>query len=72
VTGAELALAASLDASLPVPVRMLALGRFQAVVRQLALVARRADEVPEKPQREKVEPVKRTGTDPRVLMMAVK
>ena len=77
VTIGETALALSLDPSLAAHVRMNAAGRFQAIVRQLALVARKADEQPgDKPERPHVErrpePVQRTGTDPRRMLMAVK
>jgi hypothetical protein len=54
--------------------RMNAMGRFQAIVKQLALVARLAEDEkpkePEKPERPIV--VRRSGIDPRNVLQAVK
>lgn len=78
VTLAEQALAMSLDPNTPANVRMTAAGRFQAIVRQLALVARGAESAA--PQGEaqpapvvetpRPEPVRRA--DPRTLMLVAK
>jgi len=73
VTLAETALAMSLDPSMAAHVRMGAAGRFQAIVRQLALVARKADEqAPKDEPRAPVVVARRSGADPRALLMAVK
>lgn len=85
VTIAETALALSLDRNVAAHVRMTAAGRFQAIVRQLALVARAADKdaAPEKsPAPSTPEParaargperiIRRPGGDPRKLLMAIK
>ena len=82
VSLAELALALSLDATIAAHVRMTAAGRFQAVVRQLALVARGAESehqapassqpaAAEAPSR-KNPMVRRPAGDPRKLLMVVK
>lgn len=71
---AEQALTLSLDPNVPANTRITAAGRFQAIVRQLALVARGEDKpgavtppAPEAPPRP--EPVQRV--DPRRLLMVV-
>lgn len=79
VTIGEQALALSLNAGVSAQVRMTAAGRFQAIVRQLALVARRATEQP--PATEASAPaadttpkknpaVRRPAGDPRLLLVA--
>lgn len=75
VTLAESALALALDPSTAPHVRMTAAGRFQAIVRQLALVARVADV--QTPGLRTAEPltlveVPTVRVDPRRLLMAVK
>jgi len=76
VTLAESALLLSRDPGAAAPVRLVAAGRFQALVKQLALVARNADAVPEPKPAE--EPQKRqlirvvtrsSGADPRAALM---
>jgi hypothetical protein len=70
-----LALETAHDVNLKANVRMTAAGRFQAIVKQLALTSRGAEAAPvepEKPEPQRYEPVQRTGTDPRKLLMAVK
>lgn len=73
VTIAESALAMSLDVTATPQVRLQAAGRFQAVVKQLALVARASDAQEGKPDT----PVRRvlphrSGGDPRAVLVAVK
>jgi hypothetical protein len=69
---AALTLAATGGAS----VRLQAMGRFQAIVRQLALVARQTGaEAPTpaaEPERKKNPVAQRSGGDPRAVLMAVK
>jgi len=80
VTLAADALEMSKKATVPPQVRLAAAGRFQALVRQLALVARRADKVPtDAPapaavaaESKKHPPVKRPAGDPRRFLTAVK
>lgn len=68
VTLAEVALGKALDPLLPISAQLSAAGRFQAIVKQLALVARvAADTKPEEPKRKTAAPV-RTGTDPRGIL----
>lgn len=84
---AQSALSLSLDSAVPAGTRMTAAGRFQALVRQLALVARVKDE--DRPSEDVAEPapvveaevpkrapgrviVQRTQVDPRTLLVAVK
>jgi plasmid maintenance system antidote protein VapI len=74
---AETALRLSLDLKLTAAVRMTAAGRFQALVKQLALIARKVPEVPIGPPAAIEEPKKpvvpRVRTfDPRTHLMAVK
>jgi transposase len=77
VAMAEAAKLKALDEGIGVSARLQAMGRFQALVRQLALVTRKRDQEPtpaapppEEPKKRVVE--RRTGTDPRVLLMPVK
>lgn len=77
VTLAEAALSVSLSLTVSPQVRMTASGRFQSLVRQLALVARGAEktpDVPQKPQAPVVAPraLRKPGLDPRMHLMAVK
>lgn len=73
------ALEMSRDKKVPPHVRMTAAGRFQAIVRQLALVTRRAQEQPATPEApaneadtpKKNPPVARPAGDPRLRLMAV-
>lgn len=73
VTIGEAALGMALDPSLAAHVRMTAAGRFQAILRQLALVARRADVESERPVKPepKPEPVMPRRVDPRKVLMTV-
>jgi hypothetical protein len=71
---AEAELRKAFDPSVSPGVRSTAAGRFQALVRQLAL-ARNAPEVSvptEPPKRQTFQPQKRSGRDPRALLTAVK
>lgn len=79
VTLAEAALGVSSDFTVAAHVRMAASGRFQAIVRQLALVARsvkaeqeKAADTPEPAQRQKNPVIRRSSVDPRRILMAVK
>jgi hypothetical protein len=78
VTLAESALGRALDPLEPSSVRLSAMGRFQALVKQLALVARAADlpatapnaaEAPARPTRHLP---RRSSVDPRAVLVAVK
>lgn len=80
VTLAETALTMSTDPTAPAHVRMNAAGRFQAIVRQLALDTRGAasqqptgDTPPPEapPERHRNPPVRRPSGDPRGILMAV-
>lgn len=75
VTLAEGALAVSLDLTVTPQVRMTASGRFQSLVRQLALVARGAEKVPDVPNTAPAAVAPRAlrpvGADPRVRLMSV-
>lgn len=68
VTLAEAALLVARDPNTMAQLRLQAMGRYQAIVKQLALVARAADAKPEAPKRKTFEPPKRTGTDPRGIL----
>lgn len=76
----EQALTVSLDLTVPAHIRMTASGRFQAIVRQLALVTRGEEKPADKPQPAESEteaprknpPIDRPPGDPRRLLMAVK
>ena len=70
---AEQALRVAHNLEEPASVRMTATGRFQALVKQLVLTMR-SELAAEGPpaEAERPEPVKRTGTDPRAILMAVK
>jgi hypothetical protein len=74
VTLAESALRVSLDPLQPMPVRLSAMGRYQAIVKQLSLVARAADVpgTPEAPKREVRAVRARPSVDPRNVLKAVK
>jgi excisionase family DNA binding protein len=72
VTLAESALLVARDPGTPAQLRLQAMGRYQAIVKQLALVARAADaKQPEVPKRKTFEPPTRTGTDPRGILMGL-
>lgn len=61
------------DPGTPAALRLQAMGRFQAIVKQLSLVARAADaKQPEVPKRKVFQPPARTGTDPRGILTEVK
>ena len=69
---AQRALELSLDPTVAPPVQLNAAGRFQAIVRQLALVTRPADAAPQ-PASISRAPVQRTArADPRALLLVVK
>lgn len=71
---AESALLVARDPNTPGSLRLQAMGRFQALVKQLALVARVADAKPERdeaPKRKTFEAPRRTGTDPRGILSGV-
>lgn len=71
VTLAEAALTTARDPGASVTLRLGAMGRFQALVKQLALVARTEESV--KPEPKPAAPARAVRTsDPRLLMMAVK
>jgi hypothetical protein len=74
VVMAETALRRALDPLQPASVQLSAMGRFQAIVKQLALVARKAAEAaPEEPKaKPQARPMRRPGADPRNLLQAVK
>ena len=75
VTLAETALGLALDPLRPEPVRLGAMTRFQALVKQLALVARAADvpAVPDAPpSRPSRQMPRRQAGDPRALLSMVK
>lgn len=80
VTLGEEALRLSLNLTVAPHVRMTAAGRFQAIVRQLALVTRgdrqpaqpETPAVPSAPEKPVRQVVRRSGGDPRKLLMAVK
>ncbi len=79
VTLAEAALTVSRDLTVPPQIRLTAAGRFQALVRQLSLVARRADKKtpgetapPAAEESKKNPPVRRPTGDPRRFLQAVK
>ena len=71
---AVIALCLSKDRSIGPQARMTATGRFQAVVKQLRLVARTETStvVPEAAKRKTFDLPRRSGTDPRMLLVAVK
>lgn len=71
VTLAEAALTTARDPGVPAPLRLSAMGRFQALVKQLALVARASEEAPQKPEPQVPARAART-MDPRIHLMAVK
>jgi excisionase family DNA binding protein len=72
VSLAEDALLVARDPATPAQLRLQAMGRYQGIVKQLALVARAADEQkPEVPKRKTFQPPKRTGTDPRGILSEV-
>lgn len=74
VTMAETTLLVIRDPAADADLRLKAMGRFQALVKQLALVARVSVEKPsETPSRRPVNPtVRRPSVDPRSLLTAVK
>lgn len=75
VTLAEAALTTALDTNEKATVRMLATGKFQSVIRQLALTSRTAHSEPATPTEPRPttrEPRAATGTDPRRVLMAIK
>jgi len=75
VTLAESALGTSLDPLQPMSVRLSAMARYQALVKQLALVARAAEApgAPEAPKRDAPRTIRSRPTiDPRNLLTAVK
>jgi transposase-like protein len=74
VTCAQQALEVSYNMAETPTTRMNAMGRFQAIVKQLALVARLAeDEQPKEPEKPVRRPfVPRSGIDPRNVLQAVK
>lgn len=74
VTVAESALALTVDGNVTPQLRLQAAGRFQAVVKQLALVARAADaksDAPEEPKRKTFTAPRRSGVDPRGILSGV-
>lgn len=73
VTLAESTLLVAKDPLTPASLRLQAMGRYQALVKQLSLVARAADAKPtEAPKRKTFRPPARTGTDPRGILTGVK
>lgn len=73
VTLAQRALELSLDPTVALPVQLHAAGRFQAIVRQLALVTRLGEATTSAPPAPVRPPVPRTDrADPRTLLMVVK
>lgn len=68
---AETALTTARNPNIAAPLRLSAMGRFQALVKQLALVARAGEEAPAKPEPPAPARAART-TDPRIHLMAVK
>ena len=76
VTMAEATLLLTRDPGVSPPLRLQAMARFQGIVKQLALVARRADsadgKIPaEDHKKAAFRVVRRTGVDPRRALMAV-
>ena len=69
---ADDALRLSKQVEAPAIVRLSAMGRFAALVRQLNLEAKRTDAVVNSPRNVQAPAVRRTGTDPRAILMAVK
>jgi hypothetical protein len=76
VTLGERALVASYDPLVPLSTQLAAMGRFQAIAKQLNLVARSAEQAPPAEPEKKVEPPRRMvragGVDPRNVLQAVK
>lgn len=73
VTCAQQALEVSYNMAETSATRMNAMGRFQAIVKQLALVTRHPEEKPE-PEKKPERPViqRRSGVDPRGVLQALK
>lgn len=71
---AESSLSVARDENQDARVRLAAAGRFQAIVKQLALVARAAEAAPEPVAAAAVtpSPIRRVGPDPRTRLQAVK
>jgi predicted transcriptional regulator len=73
VSLAESTLLVARDPATPAQLRLQAMGRFQALVKQLSLVARAADAKPvEDAPKRRFQPPTRTGTDPRGILAEVK
>lgn len=73
VTAAEICLKTFHDTTQPMSLRLQAMARFDAIAKNLNLVAKNADEPPKPAEEPKVkpEPMRRTGADPRTALLTV-